>query len=394
MLNVPRHPSRCRSPIRLAGLVVLLAPIGACRALANLPGAVDLSSDRNDIMSLPAADEPVPQETTVVPLDDGADWIQLDSGEWLRGKLTRIRRGNLHFDSDELGDQSFDAADVKRIRTAEPQVVVTKDSKTLQGKLALDGDQVWVEGEQTVLISRNDILATLAFDGRSPVDWRGKVTLGATVRSGNTKQDDTSAFVELVRETARTRWRNTYTGASSRANDTETANNHRLRSIHDVALTERLFVTVPSIDLYVDKFQNLDYRVTAAVLVGYEVLMTPKHEWRLSLGPAYQYTRFETTTAGQEPQDETAAMAALSSYSWDVSSNVDLQFDYSITAPVPETDEYNHNFVVKLSVDLIANLELDIAFVWDRVNKPIEDGSGNVPVPDDYRTTIGLGWSF
>lgn len=49
---------------------------------------------------------------------------------------------------------------------------------------------------------------------------------------------------------------------------------------------------------------------------------------------------------------------------------------------------------MKLSVDLVGDLDLDIAFVWDRVNRPAADSGGDVPEKDDYRTTIGLGWSF
>ena len=32
---------------------------------------------------------------------DGADWIQLKSGEWLRGRLRYIQQRQVEFDSDE-----------------------------------------------------------------------------------------------------------------------------------------------------------------------------------------------------------------------------------------------------------------------------------------------------
>ena len=39
-------------------------------------------------------------------------------------------------------------------------------------------------------------------------------------------------------------------------------------------------------------------------------------------------------------------------------------------------------------------LTLDVVFVWDRVNRPNARADGTVPGADDFRTTVGLGWSF
>ncbi len=394
MSLAPRQPSRRDRTRRAASAAVLATLLQACAGLPSLPRTPDLSDGGDDILSLPAATEPVPQGAGAVPLDDGADWIQLKSGEWLRGQLLRIRDGLLEFDSDELGERSFDTAKVSQIRTASPQIVVTPDSKSLRGKLALQGDQVWVAGEQTVQLGREDIFASLAFDGVNPVDWAGKLTLGATLRSGNTSQNDFTAFAELVRETARTRWISSYNGTLSEAQSVETNNNHRLRSAYDLSVTRRLFLTLPKVEAYVDRFQNLEYRLTASLPIGYELLDTARHDWRVSLGPAYQLTQFDTVLAGQDQQDGTFAATVSSQYAWDVTDSVDFEFDYAITTPLPDTEEYNHNLVLRVSVDLVANLQLDIAFVWDRVNAPISDGGGVLPEPDDYRTTIGLGWSF
>ncbi len=378
---------------RSRGLLALwlLASASACTSLRD---SVGIGERPDDTLTLPPADVPIPSETPQIPLEDDADWMQLVSGEWLRGSLVRIRDGRADFESDELNDLSLNLGDVKTIRTAEEQTVVTDANQTLRGKLVLEGDNVWIDGEQTVRIGRDDLLATLAFDGDDPVDWSGGVTLGATARSGNTRQDDLSAFAEALRETARTRWSSTYNGAFSRAAGIETTNNHRIRSVYDIFLSKRLFVTVPSLEVYRDRFQNINYRVTPSASVGYEIVDTARHSWGLSAGPAYQYTRFDTAPLGEDIDESTAAAVVLSKYSWAVSDAVDFDFDYSITAAVPETHRYNHSFITRLSVDLIGGLDLDLGFVWDRVNDPAADGDGNVPRKDDYRTTIGLGWSF
>ena len=51
---------------------------------------------------------------------DQADWIQLKSGEWLRGRLYYIQQRKVEFDSDELDDFSLDLKDVRQVYPANP----------------------------------------------------------------------------------------------------------------------------------------------------------------------------------------------------------------------------------------------------------------------------------
>ena len=42
------------------------------------------------------------------PMPDAFDWIQLTSGEWLKGELIALYDGSLEFDSDELDNLTLD----------------------------------------------------------------------------------------------------------------------------------------------------------------------------------------------------------------------------------------------------------------------------------------------
>ena len=150
---------------------VLLALLGSFLTSACTPLHLRLSAEdqENEILSLPPADTQVPKAVPKIPLDDGADWLQLVSGEWLRGKLVRIRDDKVDFDSDELDDLSLDLADITTIRTAKKHIVVTEADLTLRGKLVLVGKNLWIVGSQTVLLKRDDLLATLASNGEFSV---------------------------------------------------------------------------------------------------------------------------------------------------------------------------------------------------------------------------------
>src|SRR6266487_872053 len=52
-----------------------------------------------------------------VPPEDGFDWIQLRSGEWLKGRIKAMQERKLEFDSEELNDLTFDWKDIRQVRS-------------------------------------------------------------------------------------------------------------------------------------------------------------------------------------------------------------------------------------------------------------------------------------
>ena len=256
----------------IASLALTLAP--SCRSIASF---MEDQVPVDGMATAPAADEPAPPAEVTLRTDDGADWIQIVSGEWLRGEILRVRDDSLDFDSDELDDQTFDFGDVLRIISPNHQVVLTEDGRIFEGRLAADKTSIWIEGEKTVKIPRAQVLSVLAVEGGQVSTWSGEVSAGVAVRTGNTKQTDYSAVLAATRETARTRWANRYSGAISEVSGAETANNHRIGSSFDVFVTKRTFVTVPGIDIYRDPFQNVGLRVTPYAAVGYEVVDSADH---------------------------------------------------------------------------------------------------------------------
>ena len=373
----------------IASLALTLA--SSCRSIASF---MEDQVPVDGMATAPAADEPAPPAEVTLRTDDGADWIQIVSGEWLRGEILRVRDDSLDFDSDELDDQTFDFGDVLRIISPNHQVVLTEDGRIFEGRLAADKTSIWIEGEKTVKIPRAQVLSVLAVEGGQVSTWSGEVSAGLAVRTGNTKQTDYSAVLAATRETARTRWANRYSGAISEVSGAETANNHRIGSSFDVFVTKRTFVTVPGIDIYRDPFQNVGLRVTPYAAVGYEVVDTSDHTLSVSAGPAFQYQSYDSELASGSSTDNSFAGVFSTSYDWDITSDVELTADYNITVPMPDIDEYNHNVVGTLSIDLAGDLDLDLSVTWDRINSPEANSSGVVPRKDDFRMTVGIGWTF
>ncbi|MDG1491059.1 MAG: DUF481 domain-containing protein, partial [Planctomycetota bacterium] len=274
------------------------------------------------------------------------------------------------------------------------QVLLTEDGRIFEGRLSADRSSIWIAGEKTVKIPRSEVLSVLAVEGGGISTWSGEVSAGIAIRTGNTEQTDYSAVLAATRETARSRWANRYSGAISQVNGTETANNHRIGSTFDVFITKRTFVTVPGLDVYRDPFQNVGLRVTPYAAIGYEVVDTAAHTLSLSAGPAFQYQRFDSELASGGATDNSLAGVFSTLYGWDITGDVEFNAKYNITVPLPDAQDYNHNAVGTLSIDLSSDLDLDLSVTWDRINSPEASASGVVPKKDDFRMTIGVGWTF
>jgi putative salt-induced outer membrane protein YdiY len=352
---------------------------------------VTLSSPAAGAENRPQSWQPVAPDG--LPTD--FDWIRLPSDEWLKGEIISMYDRELEFDSDELGDLTFDFDDIKEIRTSEVVQVGFVDRDPAIGHLILDGDTARVisaTGEAE--FPRGEVHTLIAGDRKETNYWSADVTLGGNIRSGNTDQVDYTARLGAIRRSLKTRVVFNYLGNITALDDVNTANNHRATLGWDYFLSDRLFVNFIKGQWYRDEFQNVRNRYTVGGGVGYEIIDTPRISWTLGAGPAWQSTQFVSVEPGDEDTTDGFAFNISSFFGYDVTSDIEYYFNYSIFFTDEANGSFNHHLDTGLDIDLIGNLDLNIAWVWDRIQdpRPIEDGS--VPKPDDYRLTFGLGWDF
>jgi hypothetical protein len=85
---------------------------------------------------------------------------------------------------------------------------------------------------------------------------------------------------------------------------------------------------------------------------------------------------------------------AGTTYTNELSRDIDYTFDYRFLLVKPEAGRYTHHLITGLSFDAVGPLDLDVSFVWDRVQEPRRNSAGVVPQRDDYRIILGLGFDF
>jgi putative salt-induced outer membrane protein YdiY len=336
------------------------------------------------------------------PEDTKYDWIQLTSGEWLKGDFKVMYDGVVEFDSDELDLQEFDLDDVKQLRTRDPQTVRIEagwrsmaEENTDRGRLVLnEGKMLLIDGEEERTYSRREIVAIAAGVQRERDFWSGSVSLGITARGGNTETVDSTAMINVKRRKASNRFIADYIGNFSEAGGTETANNHRLTGTYDWFLTTRLFWRIAGASYYRDPFSNIDNQYSIGTAIGYDFVRGPRVEWDASAGAGYQQQEFVSVPVGEDDSVDTPFFIGSTVFDWEVTGAVDFLAEYSFRVLNEVSGTYTHHALAKVSTEFIGDLDIDVSLIWDYIDNPQAKDDGSVPKQSDYQLVFGLAYDF
>ena len=347
------------------------------------------------LTSVARADEPPPQDnpstnSSWTPPSDGFDWIQLTSDEWLKGEFIGLYNKTLEFESEKLKSLSLDWSDIKQIRTKRYQQVNIDREKPAIGTLSMSGQTVTIRGRDVVEVDRDEVVSIAAGEPKEINYWRGKASLGLNVRAGNSSQVDFNTTWDIQRRTAKTRMALTYLGAFSKA-EVETANNHRVTTFFDYFYSRRFFVRPVSFEYFRDVFQNIGHRFTLGAQLGYTLIDTDRTEWNITGGPGYQIINYLTVEPGAETTRETVTGTVTSRFDTELTDWVDLVSSLQLQMGDRDSGGLTSHFTTTFGVELTSKLDLNLSFIWDRVQDPVAGDDGIVPQRDDFRVTVGLG---
>lgn len=328
------------------------------------------------------------------PMPDKFDWLQLRSGEWLKGEIRVMYERTLEFDSEELDLLSLDLRDIKQIRSAQPLTVRMRSGETATGKVLMENGVIRILGDAPQQFDRDDLLSLTAGVPRERNFWVGKVSAGGNFRSGNTDEVQASATVSFQRRTVHNRVSLDYLGNFSETNDLQSANSHRANAVWDWFFSEKLFLRPLFFEYYSDPFQNIDSRFTLGTGLGYQIIDTSKTDWSIYAGPAYQTIRFDQVEAGESRAENTWAFSAGTTFDTELTKRIDFVYDYRFQFTNPESGRYNHHMIGTFEIELTDSLDLDLSLVWDRIQSPRPNADGSVPRQDDYRMIVGIGYDF
>ena len=326
---------------------------------------------------------------------DGSDWVQLKSGEWLRGELKYIQNKEVEFDSDEMELQTLKLKDVSKIYTAHRVYTQFIGQKPVLGQVVISNRLVTVKGDEPFTLDRDLLIGVTPSGGKTGVrDWAGNVSLSLAMQSGNHHQTTYTTMAELSRRTPATTFLLDYIGNYSQANGVESANNNRVNTSYDVRVNQDWFVRPVQLEYYQDPLANVAYRLTGGASAGYYVFDRTGLEWTVSAGPGYQYTRFSTVETNQSDTATTPAAVLNSKFKADITDRLTFIQSWQSIFTSPESGQYSHHAVSTLEFEIKRHLNLDVSLVWDYLQIPQTKADGETPQKSDYYLNVGLGMRF
>ena len=187
------------------------------------------------------------------------DWIQLKSGEWLKGRFRGMQDEQLNFYSEELDDQDFDWDKILQLYTVKPVELLLNDRSTVTGRVRINSNYLVINEDAVVpQLFERDAVVAISPGGSSEWDrWSVDIAFGMAIRSGNVDQTDVNTALTLKRVTADTRFGLTYNGYRSVVSDADVADNQRSTIYFDLWLSERLYWRIVQVEAYRDPFQNI-----------------------------------------------------------------------------------------------------------------------------------------
>jgi len=444
-LNNQSHSDRSAARFQLFAVCVLLLTAGMHPAsvLAQTPDARQTETmDAASEVGLPGevtppdgsaetvVQEPVAREAAKTPVsetvdpweaffpppDSGFDWLQLTSGEWLKGEIKGFYNFELEFESDKLKSLKFDWDKVKSLRSAGPQAVRYSDTTgadepysafanftlarepqplTAFGQLTLIGNTATIGASPNLTTIDRDQILTIAKGTQKEADfWSGKLGIGANIRSGNSDVADAALTFLAERRKAESRFHVDYRGNFSETAGIETQNNHRINTFFDSFRTSRMYWRIVFAEYFRDKFQNIQNQLTIGTGIGYDITRTQKTEWDISAGIGALYKQAVSVEAGNDAGNTSPALTLGTTFDTELTSRLDYYIKYSVRVVDEENGSIIQNAVTTLSSDITGNLDLDLTLTWDRTEDPQPKSDGTVPDRDDFRFTVSIAYDF
>jgi Protein of unknown function, DUF481 len=326
---------------------------------------------------------------------DGSDWVQLNSGEWLKGDLKYIQNKEVEFDSDELDQQTLKLKDVRKVYAAHRMFTQFAHLEPAYGMVVISNELVMVNGAEPLALHRDLLIGITPSGGKTGIrNWSGNFNLALSLQSGNNAQTTLSTSAELARRTPSTTLLFDYLGNYSQVNNVQSADNKRVNISYDVRLNQDWFVRAIGLEYYQDTLANISYRLTANASAGYYIFDRTGLEWTVSAGPGYQYTKFETVEANQADSATTPAAVLNSYFKDDITRRLTFIQSWQSIFTEKDAGQYSHHSVSTLEFEIKRHLNLDVSFIWDYLQNPQQKSDGSIPQNSDYYLTVGFGVRF
>jgi hypothetical protein len=334
-------------------------------------------------------------EEFVIQFGDRFDWMRLTSGEWLKGRLKRMRDEEIEFDSDKLDVVTFEWEKVDRLHCPGINTYVFEDKLDVVGRAVVTPDTVLVETADGIeSYPRTLLLSIVEGEPRERNWWSSKLGVGFSANAGNTNQGSFTGYFELTRADYRTRSRIRYDGTIGYANKEENVNRHIGNASVRLFISRVWYFTPAAAQFLYDKFQNTRFRTTPGAGAGAHIFDTKRWKWDADAGLGYQYLELLSTIEGvKNPQNDGfvtfGTWAELEFY-----KDIELEIEWRTYLVYTTIGNTNHTGKATFTIEVSDIFDFEVQFTFLRTEEPLPRADGSVPAKNDYQLIVGVAFDI
>ena len=333
-------------------------------------------------------------ENYALEFGDTFDWVRVDSGEWLKGKLKEMRDDKLEFESHKFDTQDIDFTDVSEIHSPHVFTYVLEDQTTAIGRGVITADKVIVETDEgTKTFDRSKLEAILSGGKREKEWWSMKLGFGLTLNRGNNDQLTYDITFNVRREDRLTLLDFNYQASFGRTSGVQNVNRHLGEFLFQVFLKKPWFVVPALAQFFNDRFQNIRFRTTPAAGAGVHIIDVTNVKWDFLTGMGYQYLNYSNASQVTEGNPQNDAFIPLYTYAdFNITDDIELTASWLTNLVFTTIGNTNHTGKADLSIDVTFVIDLDISFLYLRTEDPAPAPDPTAPAikKNDYQIVVSL----
>ena len=334
-------------------------------------------------------------DTYAIKFGDTFDWVQMSSGEWVKGNIKRMRDESIEFDSDDLGMLYLDFGDVLIVHSPQTNTYVFDNRVSATGPAVIMEDVIIVQTDEGTKTFPRSELESIVEGERERDWWSMKLRFGLQLNRGNTDQLTYNIDFNTKREDRLTLLDLNYNASFGRTDGVQNVKRHLGEGLFQVFLGSRWWVTPLFGQLFNDTFQAIQFRASPAAGAGVHLIDKPKVKWDFQTGVGYQFLRYtsEADPTLENPQHD-AFIPLFTYWDFDITGDIDLTLSWLTNLVVTTIGNTNHTGKADLAIELTSVLDLDIAFLFLRTEQPAQPAVTDPPATpvekNDYQLIVGI----
>lgn len=317
----------------------------------------------------------------LVPQTARADWIMLNNGDRLSGKIISENTSEVTFETEIMGNIIIPRSKIASVNTGTPPRILARELRTGQPM-------------SSPVVASNNLAAPetktaeAAPAKKEKVDgkykWSGRISAGGNVQDGNSNSTTLTADADIKARDKKNRYN--FGGEINWAEDEgeKTDNDQQVYANYDRFVTDKWFIGGRQ-SFEKDEFEELDLRSQTGLFVGYQFYEEDDLNLQIKAGPDYIYERFENN----DTESDLALGWALD-YDQKITETAQIFHKHELAAPFADTNafllESESGIRVPIGERLDASAQID--FDWD--NDPAPGIREN---DTTYAVKIGYGWN-